>query len=102
LELLKVASERILARRRAASKNNAPKKGLLSAAVAKAKAAAHIEASHEHAGIDQKEADRLLQRFRNSFVNLARPMLAFAQPVEVEAYHVKDERFTMWDTVEVR
>jgi len=49
---------------------------------------------------------RLLSRFRNAFVNLARPMLAFAEPVEAESSpHVASGdttgSFTLWDTVEV-
>ncbi len=41
--------------------------------------------------------DRILKRFRNGFVNLARPMLAFAEPVEAET----DNLFTQWDSIEV-
>jgi len=45
--------------------------------------------------LQQKE--RILKRFRNGFVNLARPMLAFAEPVEAET----DNLFTQWDSIEV-
>ena len=41
--------------------------------------------------------ERILKRFRNGFVNLARPMLAFAEPVEAEM----DNQFTQWDSIEV-
>jgi ATP-dependent helicase YprA (DUF1998 family) len=41
-----------------------------------------------------------LSRFRNSFVNLARPLLAFAQPVEAEAFGEKT-KFTMWDVLDM-
>eukprot|EP01032_Pedospumella_encystans_P012227 gene12227-14159_t len=40
--------------------------------------------------------ERILNRFRNGFVNLARPMLAFAEPVEAEM----DNQFTQWDSIE--
>ena len=42
---------------------------------------------------------RLLQTFRNSFVNLARPLLAFAQPVEAESFIVQGERFNLWTSL---
>jgi ubiquitin-activating enzyme E1 len=44
--------------------------------------------------------ERVLSRFRNSFVNLARPLLAFAQPVEAEAFG-EMSKFTMWDVLEM-
>lgn len=49
------------------------------------------------------EVERLLARFRNTFVNLARPLLAFAQPVQVEGYSspAEDEVFTMWSVIEI-
>ncbi len=52
-----------------------------------------------------RERRRLLSRFHNSFVNLATPMLAFSEPVEAEAYSVQtsggEKRFTAWDHIEV-
>lgn len=48
------------------------------------------------------ENDRKLQRFRNSFVNVARSLLAFSQPVAAESYgHAAGHVFTMWDVIEV-
>lgn len=46
--------------------------------------------------------ERILQRFRNSFVNLARPMLAFAQPIEPSNFVIHGQTQTLWDTAEVR
>ena len=57
---------------------------------------------------------RILGKFRNAFVNLARPSLSFAEPEEAAAtplHHTDDpdgggikseeSRFTLWDTIEV-
>lgn len=51
----------------------------------------------------EAEKERLLERFRNTFANLARPLLAFAQPVEAEGYPAPagSELFTMWSILEV-
>eukprot|EP01038_Epipyxis_sp_PR26KG_P011489 gene11489-15388_t len=46
------------------------------------------------------EKEMILNRFRNSFVNLARPIIAFAQPVEVNSYEINGQSFTMWDFIE--
>jgi len=61
-----------------------------------------------HEGINSElERDRLLSRFRNAFVNLARPILSFAQPVpamEFKVVHANgliSEPFTVWDRLEV-
>lgn len=48
------------------------------------------------------ESTRILKKFRNSFVNLARPLLAFAQPVEAESFSVNNRVFNMWSVIEVR
>lgn len=40
-----------------------------------------------------------MQKFRNSFVNVARPLLAFSQPVAAETYQCGDQAFSMWDTL---
>jgi hypothetical protein len=48
------------------------------------------------------ENTRILKKFRNSFVNLARPLLAFAQPVEAETFSVSSRVFNMWSVIEVR
>lgn len=45
-----------------------------------------------------KEED--IARFRNAFVNLALPVLSFAQPMPAEAFSVGDDTFTAWDTLE--
>jgi hypothetical protein len=44
---------------------------------------------------------RLLSTFSNRFINLARPMLAAAQPQETEAFVLAGREFTPWDTIEV-
>jgi ubiquitin-activating enzyme E1 len=48
------------------------------------------------------ENTRIVKKFRNSFVNLARPLLAFAQPVEAETFSVSNRVFNMWSVIEVR
>lgn len=54
-----------------------------------------------------RHKSRLLSKFRNAFANLARPMLAFAEPVEAEHtpysadFDEGETTFTMWDTIEV-
>lgn len=48
-----------------------------------------------------RHKDRLLKRFRNSFVNLARPMLAFAQPMAASKYDLNGQDLSLWDTIEV-
>ena len=55
-----------------------------------------------------RHRDRLLKLFRNSFVNLARPMIAYAQPSECADHPFpaadgssSDARFNLWDTIEV-
>jgi hypothetical protein len=45
--------------------------------------------------------EKLLRRFRNAFINLARPLLAFAQPVEAPEVHFKQYLCNLWDEVEV-
>ena len=53
------------------------------------------------------DGERILKRFRNSFVNLARPILSFAEPVPAERFSIlhgdkkKREQFTIWDHIEV-
>lgn len=82
LELLKVASERVIQRNRHRQQNQ--------------QSAQKIMAS--------EEKNRLLSRYRNSFVNMARPLLAFAQPVEAETFGVSKKNkvgFNMWDTIEI-
>ena len=38
--------------------------------------------------LNEKERDRLLGRFKNSFANLALPMLASTQPVPTETFEL--------------
>jgi hypothetical protein len=49
----------------------------------------------------EKHKARLLSTFSNRFVNLARPMLAAAQPQEVETYTLGGREFTGWGSIEV-
>jgi hypothetical protein len=72
----KVATERILSRRAGASVGG-------------------------EGGVGEKEKSRILNKFRNSFVNLARPLLAFAQPVEAESFLVNHNVFNMWSVIQV-
>lgn len=54
-----------------------------------------------------KSRDLFMGRFRNAFINVARPMLAFATPVETELFSVpvrgsgQQSSFTIWDTISV-
>jgi hypothetical protein len=45
--------------------------------------------------------ERILRRFRNSFVNLALPMVAFTQPVEAEELLLNDATYNLWDELHV-
>ena len=76
LELVKIATERVMRRREQADTSST-------------------------GGDTTIEADRLLSKFRNSFVNLARPLLAFAQPVEAESFTVNSRTFNMWNVLQV-
>ena len=76
LELVKIATERVMRRREQADTSIT-------------------------GGDTTIEADRLLTKFRNSFVNLARPLLAFAQPVEAESFTVNSRTFNMWNVLQV-
>jgi len=49
----------------------------------------------------RQHKDRILKRFRNSFINLARPILAFTQPMEAEESHLQDVVFNLWDDLPV-
>jgi hypothetical protein len=77
LEIVKIATENILRRRNADPRPS----------------------SESPSG---SENTRILKKFRNSFVNLARPLLAFAQPVEAETFSVNNRVFNMWSVIEVR
>ncbi len=48
--------------------------------------------------------DRILARFRNSFVNLAQPsaLLAYCQPMQAKEYRISKYLFTTWDEIKVR
>lgn len=98
LELVKVASERASFRRRMAanaSDNDAPAAG--AEPIFTDLSVLPLSESQR-----QAERERLLSRFRNTFANLARPLLAFAQPVEAEGYPSPggDQTFTMWSVIE--
>lgn len=49
----------------------------------------------------KEDKDRILKRFRNSFINIASPLLAFTQPVESESYSVGNMHFNQWDDIEL-
>ena len=95
LELVKIASERVRARIRRTSDSK------------------YATLPGKENPDEDKHKQRVLSRFRNAFVNVARPMLAFAQPVAAEVYHYRTESadareessrrsaFTLWDVIEV-
>eukprot|EP00981_Chlorochromonas_danica_P007979 scaffold1931_cov215-Ochromonas_danica.AAC.35 len=45
--------------------------------------------------------DRLLKKFRNAFVNLARPLVAFTQPMEAPPSTFLHYAYNLWDQIEV-
>ena len=51
--------------------------------------------------VSESENTRIMKKFRNSFVNVARPLLAFAQPVEAETFSVNNQMFNSWSFLEV-
>ena len=58
----------------------------------------------EEEGEAEKERERRLARHRNCFANVARPMLAFAQPVPCEVFGASPRQpggFTLWDSLSV-
>jgi len=128
IEIIKVAQERVLYKRQLAEKADKAsvpqKKGrkwtqmrairqyLLQSYRSSpqvSSAARPTDRGHLDKSYLTRHKDRLLRLFRNSFVNLARPMIAHAQPSEcanhpfpVAAHHgSSDERFNLWDTIEV-
>jgi hypothetical protein len=51
-----------------------------------------------------KEKERILNRFRNSFINLAQPLVVFSGPVAAETFRIKDAStasFNLWDHIDV-
>jgi molybdopterin/thiamine biosynthesis adenylyltransferase len=48
----------------------------------------------------RKHKDRILARFRNSFINVAQPMLSFVEPVPANSFNVLEESFTAWDVLD--
>jgi hypothetical protein len=56
----------------------------------------------EKSVVSESENTRIMKKFRNSFVNVARPLLAFAQPVEAETFSVNNQMFNSWSFLEVR
>lgn len=55
----------------------------------------------EKSVVSESENTRIMKKFRNSFVNVARPLLAFAQPVEAETFSVNNQMFNSWSFLEV-
>lgn len=45
--------------------------------------------------------ERLLSTFRNAFVNLATPMVAFAQPQEADRGELDGKQYSLWDSLQV-
>ena len=92
LELLKIASERVLLRQRQLRRRQMQLQG-----------SNKVPADADAADSDSSP-QQYLPRFRNSFVNVARPLLAFAQPVEAETFGASKRRprgFTLWDCLEL-
>lgn len=96
LELVKVAAERVSFRRKLAGGDSGEGEGSARPSFTDLTALRLSESQRE------AERERLLGRFRNTFANLARPLLAFAQPVAAESYPSPDgaEAFTMWSVLE--
>ena len=118
LELIKIASERVLFREKLEALSSrdrqikSPTQSVFSSFskfVASAtdsfsseeESTASLSSASSFSDYVKHDKERLLSRFRNSFVNVARPVLAFSQPVESETYTVGDESFTFWDVIEV-
>ena len=104
LEVIKIASENILKRKEATKecleKNDKTKNNKWTFGRNKQKSSIPKD------GIDAKTVytERVLKRFRNSYVNLARPVLFFAQPVEVESYSITSQsptKYSIWDRIMV-
>lgn len=105
-ELIKLASERV-AMRHFVHSLAAPRKGWFGRILPLKKSAnvdVMLPSSSAHRTLKMfmlANKERLLKRFRNSFVNLARPLLAFAQPVEAPSLSLLDTAYNLWDQIEV-
>ena len=94
LELLKIASERVRLRKMSASVSDNDDDDTTSAT--------HRSDSQLLRLINtESEKDKFVSRFRNAFVNVARPLLAYSQPVLAESYTTGGHSFTVWDVIEV-
>ena len=62
----------------------------------------NIITRREKSVVSESENTRIMKKFRNSFVNVARPLLAFVQPVEAETFSVNNQMFNSWSFLEVR
>jgi predicted ATPase len=112
LELLKIASERIRSRKQILHNTKKNKDltpfGIFEKYLENLKQTFHPNSNKNNlfkesvkVNLREIERDRVLGRFRNSFVNIARPLLTFSQPIAAEYYTVGDQSFNMWDTIEV-
>ncbi len=119
LELVKIATERIRARQtgvmgagaiRSRDRVRAPKKkkSFFGRIFLKSSLAASTDqtATRSSPPVSAAEKVRLLARFRNSFVNLATPMLAHSEPAPADTFQVRTmdgetESFTSWDRLDV-
>lgn len=109
LEVLKIAAERVRAKRMnklhnkpSLEKLDSRHQGVVATVMDAAKKWVRVDAKEAFLAPSGAERERLLLRFRNSFLNLARPLFAFSQPVEVEFFSAGGSEFSMWSTIDVR
>ena len=94
LELLKIASERVRLRKLTASVDSDNDDDTTSATHRSDSQLLRLLST-------ESEKDQFVSRFRNAFVNVARPLLAYSQPVLAESYTTAGHSFTVWDVIEV-
>ena len=110
LELVKIARERVQLKRQGRSPDVSPLEQIITAT-------GHVEKEEEEEEeVRSALRERLLNTFRNAFINVARPMLAFAQPPPADVWVVGGgegdsdipddtgsssgtKTFTLWDSL---
>ena len=93
LELLKIASERVRLRKLSASASDNDDDTTSATYRSDSQLLKLINT--------ESEKDKFVSRFRNAFVNVARPLLAYSQPVLAESYTTAGHSFTVWDVIVV-
>ena len=92
-ELLKIASERVRLRKLSASASDNDDDTTSATYRSDSQLLRQINT--------ESEKDQFVSRFRNAFVNVARPLLAYSQPVLAESFTTGGHSFTVWDVIEV-